>query len=265
MEISFYKYHGAGNDFIIVDNRKNLLEWTPDFIRQLCNRRFGIGADGLMLLQQSENHDFSMRYFNADGREATMCGNGGRCIVAFAWKLGLISDETEFMAVDGIHKAMRYTDGTIALKMTDVSTVEQIGNDFFLDTGSPHYVIFVDDVDRMQVVEKGRKIRQDSSISAEGTNVNFVHVLKAGEIAVRTYERGVEDETYACGTGAVASAIGTYLYSETDIFSYTIQARGGTLSVDFKHSRVKGFYDIWLTGPVEFVFKGQIAPANSRI
>jgi len=264
MEVSFYKYHGAGNDFIIVDNRTSLLDWTTDYIQQLCNRRFGIGADGLMLLQQSDKFDFSMRYFNSDGREATMCGNGGRCIAAFAWKLGLISDKTEFKAVDGVHQAIRYTDGTIALRMNDVTTVNQIGKDFFLDTGSPHYVRFVDDVDEVQVLEKGRKIRQDPSISEDGTNVNFVQALKSGEIAMRTYERGVENETYACGTGAIASAISTHLYTEADIFSYKIQVRGGTLAVDFKHNNDKGFYDIWLTGPAEFVFKGQIVtPDNS--
>jgi len=261
MILQFYKYHGAGNDFILIDNREKVINPNPRLVQQLCNRRFGIGADGLMLLENSEKPekpDFSMRYFNSDGYEASMCGNGGRCIVSFAWKKGLISNETEFIASDGLHKAKILDNGIVALKMNDVENVRKIGKHYFLDTGSPHYVRFVDDIDKSKVKEEGKRVRYDASVSKNGTNVDFVQIISDDKITIRTYERGVENETLACGTGAVASAIGTHLLKATDNFSFSVQVLGGKLQVDFKKEDETHFRDIWLTGPAEFVFKGSI-------
>jgi len=258
MQVQFYKYHGAGNDFILIDNRKSVINLNPRFVQKLCSRRFGIGADGLMLLENSQKADFSMRYFNSDGHEASMCGNGGRCIVSFAWKKGFISNETEFIASDGLHKAKILDNGIVALKMNDVEEVEKVGVHYFLNTGSPHYVMFVDDINKSKVQEDGKRIRYDASVSKQGTNVDFVQIIKEDEISIRTYERGVENETLACGTGAVASAIATHLSKETDNFSFSVQVLGGKLQVDFKMKDETHFYDIWLTGPAEFVFKGSV-------
>jgi len=258
MQVQFYKYHGAGNDFILIDNREFIINPNPRLIKQLCNRRFGIGSDGLMLIENSQKADFSMRYFNSDGHEASMCGNGGRCIVSFAWKKGLIPNETEFIASDGFHAAKILDNGIVALKMNDVDNVKKIGKHYFIDTGSPHYVMFVGDIDKSKVQEEGKKIRYDESVSKYGTNVDFVQIINEDEISIRTYERGVEDETLACGTGAVASAIATHLLHETDKFSFPVHVLGGKLQVDFKMKDETYFYDIWLTGPAEFVFKGSI-------
>jgi diaminopimelate epimerase len=258
MEVQFFKYHGAGNDFILIDNRDNVFNSNPYLVKKLCDRRFGIGADGLMLLENSQKADFSMRYFNSDGHESTMCGNGGRCIALFAWHKGIISEETEFFATDGLHKVRKLENDEVALQMNPVEDVKVIENNYFLNTGSPHYVLFVNGLENYNVFEEGRKLRYDTSISEQGTNVDFVEVITNNEIAVRTYERGVENETLACGTGAVASAIGTHLTDNSDNFSFTIRARGGTLKVDFKREKENRFTDIWLTGPAKYVFKGTV-------
>ncbi len=258
MECTFFKYHGAGNDFVIVDNRN--LQFPADnitYIEWLCNRRFGIGADGLMLLQDCKGYDFEMRYFNSDGREASMCGNGGRCIVAFARKLGIIGDKTTFLAVDGPHEAIIEADGDINLKMSDVLHYEQIENDYYLNTGSPHFVRFVDDPDVVDVFNEGRAIRYSERFKKEGTNVNFVG-KKDDRLTVYTYERGVEDETLACGTGITASALCAALLDKWNKGVYYIKAKGGNLSVSFEKSG-KGFTHIWLKGPAEFVFKGELS------
>ncbi|MCL1822503.1 MAG: diaminopimelate epimerase [Prolixibacteraceae bacterium] len=207
MDTEFYKYHGAGNDFVLIDNR-NLIFPADNIsrIEWLCSRRFGIGADGLMLLQNSEGFDFEMRYFNSDGREASMCGNGGRCIVAFARQLGIIKNETCFLAVDGPHRAAVEENGDINLQMSDVNRIEIIGDNYFLDTGSPHFVCFLDNLDNLNVYTEGRAIRYNSRFKETGTNVNFVK--QEGEhLTVYTYERGVEAETLSCGTGSAASAL----------------------------------------------------------
>lgn len=256
MEVQFYKYHGAGNDFILIDNRQDVFNPHSGLVQKLCDRRFGIGADGLMLLENSQTADFSMRYFNSDGYESTMCGNGGRCITLFAWHKGIISEETEFFATDGLHKARKLENDEIALQMNPVEDVKTIENNYFLNTGSPHYVLFVNGLEKFNVFKEGRKLRYDTSISEHGTNVDFVEEITDKDIAVRTYERGVEDETLACGTGAVASAISTHIKKNSDNFSYTIKARGGILKVDFKRESVSKFTDIWLTGPAQYVFKG---------
>ena len=257
MAQEFHKYHGAGNDFIIIDNRQKSFQPDRDVIESLCRRKFGIGANGLMLLENSEEADFYMRYFNSDGKESTMCGNGGRCIVAFAHDQGIIGRKTRFMASDGPHDAEIREDGLVALKMRDVERVETYGDHYFVDTGSPHYVSFVDDLAKVNVYEEGKKVRYDKSISEAGTNVNFVSFEKEGLISIRTYERGVENETLACGTGAVASAISAYLYSNTDKTSYTVNAMGGKLEVTFDPTG-DSFTNVWLTGPAEFVYAGSI-------
>lgn len=256
MTLRFYKYQGAGNDFVLLDTRNNPLTLTTEQIAYLCDRRFGIGADGLMYLAEKPGYDFEMVYFNSDGRESTMCGNGGRCIAMFANHLGVYNSQTRFMAIDGEHEAILVNTDTIRLKMTDVRKVEK-GDDFYwLNTGSPHYVTFVDDIQSVNVFEQGRSIRYNSRFKAEGTNVNFVQI-SSDFLEVRTYERGVEDETFACGTGVVASAISAYLKLNTDKTTFDIRVKGGNLQVSFV-PQPWGFSDIWLQGPAKKVFEGLI-------
>ncbi|MFP4059836.1 MAG: diaminopimelate epimerase [Bacteroidota bacterium] len=258
MHLRFDKYQAAGNDFIIIDNRDKSFPVGRKLINVLCDRRFGVGADGLMLLEEHDDFDFRMVYFNADGNESTMCGNGGRCIVAFARKAGIFADQTSFIAVDGPHDAFLLENDGVRLKMQDVLKVEKLEKGFYLDTGSPHLVVFVDNVDKTDVFLLGRKLRNNEKFrDSGGTNVNFVEWMNPGVIKVRTYERGVEDETLACGTGVVASAISTTLWRNSDIFSYNIYARGGKLGVSFKRDG-NIFKDIWLEGPAEHVFEGVI-------
>lgn len=263
MEIPFFKYQGTGNDFVIIDNRtKTRLDRTNHaLIQKLCDRRFGVGADGLMLLQNKDGFDFEMVYFNADGYEGSMCGNGGRCIVAFAHFLDAIGDSCRFIAVDGPHEAKVLANGWIELKMVDVATIEQGQDYFYLNTGSPHYVTFSTDVARLDVVAEGRRIRYSNRFKAEGTNVNFVQSLENG-IAVATYERGVEDETLSCGTGVTAAALANYLQTEKTENQgpqqIDILAKGGELMVKFEVEET-GFKNIWLCGPATQVFHGKIA------
>ncbi|HQU58134.1 MAG TPA: diaminopimelate epimerase [Saprospiraceae bacterium] len=260
--IPFHKYQGAGNDFILIDQRSRpyLSRKDSTQIERLCDRHFGIGADGLILLQEKAGYDFEMVYFNADGGEGSMCGNGGRCIVAFAHHLGLITDSCRFQAVDGPHEARRRANGWIELRLGDVASVEQGQGYYFLNTGSPHYVTFVDDLQAVNVYQQGRAIRYSERFRAEGANVNFVQVQGNG-IAVATYERGVEDETLACGTGVTASAIARYLQTPANgLQTIPIQAKGGQLEVRFE-PKGDGFTNIWLCGPAEKVFEGTIQSA----
>ena len=258
MNVLFYKYQGTGNDFIIIDNRNNSIGAIPkQTIEKLCNRRFGIGADGLMLLQNKAAYDFEMVYYNSDGNESSMCGNGGRCIVAFAQSLNLITDRAKFSASDGDHEAI-VKSGCISLKMNDVKNIEKNTDFYFLNTGSPHYVRFVDDIASYSVFEEGKKIRNNNRFKAAGTNVNFIE--KTGEeLFVRTYERGVEAETYSCGTGVTAAAL---VASVNDIATgnnyCNIKTLGGSLKVKFNKLSDYTFSDIWLEGPATFVFKGKI-------
>jgi len=259
MLLDFYKYEGAGNDFILLDDRTgNFPLRNHDLIRRLCDRRFGIGADGLILLQSVPACDFNMVYYNADGKESTMCGNGGRCIAAFARKLGIISRQTRFMAADGEHIAEIKTGNLIRLRMSDVSDIESDHDYYYLNTGSPHYVVFAERVKNLDVFREGRMIRNSARFNAEGTNVNFVEDF--GEyLLVRTYERGVENETMACGTGVVAAVICSYLKRKSDSLTYVMPVKvpGGHLAVSLVR-KDNAFTDIWLEGPATYVFSGQI-------
>jgi diaminopimelate epimerase len=227
-----------------------------ELIMKLCDRRFGIGADGLMLLQEDDQSDFRMVYFNADGYEGSLCGNGGRCITALANQLGIIGKHTKFMASDGIHEAEIVNTGYIRLKMANIDQIETGDNYYVLNTGSPHYVEFTKNLKDKDVFTDGREIRYNERFRKEGINVNFVEIEKGG-LFVRTYERGVENETYACGTGIVASAISAALKNESDISSFPVRALGGNLVVSFEHNNLR-FQNIWLEGPAEFVFSGDI-------
>jgi len=257
LKTHFYKYQGTGNDFIIIDNRNwSLTALTTDKVKQLCDRRFGIGADGLMLLNPKAGFDFEMKYYNSDGRESTMCGNGGRCMVKFAYQLGIHKDKYRFMAMDGEHEAK--IDGDIVnLKMNDVHGVVDFNHDYVLDTGSPHYVKIVSDVMDYDVAGKGMEIRHSPEFAQDGINVNFIEPKKPDEIIVRTYERGVEDETLSCGTGATASAL-VYYHNETGYNEVSVITRGGKLSVRYNRIDENTFTDIWLCGPAESVFDGDI-------
>lgn len=259
MRIHFFKYQGTGNDFIILDNRKKDFVPNEQHIARLCNRRFGIGADGLMLLETDMQSDFAMRYYNADGKESTMCGNGGRCLVAFARKLGVIKDYARFKAIDGIHEALVDSPSYVRLKMQDVSGMEGNEREGFLNTGSPHFVKWVENVHNINVVEEGRKIRYHERFQPNGTNVNFLEQVDENTIFVRTYERGVENETLSCGTGVTASAIFAGMKNKNDKVTYTIQTLGGKLTVRYQKSGNNKWTDIWLEGPAEFVFEGDIA------
>jgi diaminopimelate epimerase len=259
MQIDFLKYQGTGNDFIIIDNRdKKFDRKNKDLIERLCHRRFGIGADGLMLLQSAQGFDFEMVYFNSDGRESSMCGNGGRCIVEYARTIGLVKDKAFFLASDGEHEA-QVKPGFISLKMNNVSKVEMGASYSFLNTGSPHYVVFVNDVEHYNVLEEGKEIRYNDRFKTDGTNVNFVE-KKYNELFVRTYERGVEAETYSCGTGVTAAALVASLKSISTAQDFCdIKTLGGNLKVKFHKHPDNSFTDVWLEGPATFVFKGEIA------
>jgi len=257
MQLHFYKYQGTGNDFVLIDNRKNETQLNPEQVKWLCDRRFGIGADGLMLLELEPGADFKMVYFNSDGNQSSMCGNGGRCITAFAKKLGLINDRTKFIAIDGLHEAVIH-EGFVSLKMNDVKSIENNGDHYFLNTGSPHYVKFVEDVNSFNVYDEGKKIRYNERFATEGTNVNFIE-KKEDSVFVRTYERGVENETLSCGTGVTASALVAAISGAATGKNYCkISTLGGDLRVKFDKVLESNFYNIWLEGPAEFVFEGHI-------
>ncbi len=257
MKQVFYKYQGAGNDFIIMDNRKaNFPKDDVALVNKLCDRKFGIGADGLMLLENSETTDFKMIYFNADGQIGSMCGNGGRCIVAFAHFLDIFNEKTTFEAVDNLYHAT-YTEESVSLKMNNVNRVESHENHLFLNTGSPHHVTFNNTVDAMDVIVEGRKIRNGAPYFPEGTNVNFAQQINENTFKVRTYERGVENETLSCGTGVTAVAIASHQSKKTNSKWIHLKTLGGNLEVSFDVEN--GHYkNIILKGPATFVFKGEI-------
>ncbi|MBA3706020.1 MAG: diaminopimelate epimerase [Bacteroidetes bacterium] len=258
MQINFYKYQGTGNDFIIIDNRELKFNRGDNaFVARLCDRRFGIGADGLMLLQTKKGYDFEMVYYNSDGNESSMCGNGGRCISEFARTLGLVKDKVHFIAIDGEHESV-VKPSFISLKMKDVKNVELNADFAYLNTGSPHYVAFVNNVEQYPVFTEGKKIRNNVRFKAEGTNVNFIE-KKYNELFVRTYERGVENETYSCGTGVTAAALVASLKNVSTAQDYCdIKTLGGNLKVKFNKHSDNSFSDVWLEGPATFVFKGEV-------
>jgi diaminopimelate epimerase len=259
MEITFYKYQGTGNDFVMIDNRELFFpKHDTKVVAQLCDRRFGIGGDGLILLENDETSDFRMVYYNSDGNTSSMCGNGGRCIVAFAKQLGIIQNAARFMASDGLHNATIDADGIISLHMKDVDQIKTGNGYIFLDTGSPHHVEFVEDVRQVNVAELGAKIRYSDLYGKSGSNVNFVTAESDGKFAVRTYERGVEDETLSCGTGVTAVAIAVHYLGKIKSEKVKLNVEGGTLEVSFE-VRDGQYSKVYLTGPAEFVFKGTIS------
>ena len=256
MAITFYKYQGTGNDFIIIDNRLQKIDKNnTKRIAELCDRRFGIGADGFILLENDDFSDFKMVYYNADGNESSMCGNGGRCITAFAKFLGIINNEAKFNAIDGIHYAKIKTN-IVHLQMNNVDDVELYSDHVFLDTGSPHHVEVVEDLSNLDVKLKGSKIRYSEPYNASGSNVNFVEPLSNDSFSVRTYERGVENETLSCGTGVTAVALAMHAKKLTESNKVNLNTPGGELVVSFK-SKENGYDNIWLIGPAEQVYKGE--------
>jgi len=254
MIIEFYKYQGTGNDFIMIDDRENKFDIVDDaLIAALCERRMGIGADGLILLREHDTLDFEMIYFNSDGNQSSMCGNGGRCIVAFAHMLEMTDTETTFMAIDGEHKGEIMEDG-ISLKMQDVTKIEGVDDGLVIDAGSPHFIEMVDDLDNLDINKEGRRIRNSAPFKKEGINVNFV--LDAAELKVRTYERGVEAETLSCGTGVVATAIAMHHANCIEDNLISVNTKGGELTVSFEE--FNGTYrNIWLSGEVSMVYVGE--------
>lgn len=257
MKINFYKYQGAGNDFVMIDNRDGSFPTiNHQMVRQLCDRRFGIGGDGLIALEPSDSTDFKMLYYNSDGNFGSMCGNGGRCAVAFAERLAMIGKETKFEASDGLHTA-KISEGTVSLSMNDVSEITRVDSGLFLNTGSPHLVIIVENVDAVDVEKLGAQHRNDPIFAPGGTNVNFVQVIDDSTLKMRTFERGVEAETLACGTGATAAAIA--LFSENAIASsrVTLEVAGGTLAVFFSYEGTR-FTNVELIGPAKEVYSGII-------
>jgi diaminopimelate epimerase len=252
--IRFWKYEGTGNDFIMLDNRQQTLHLSREQIEKMCHRRFGIGADGLILIENDSQSDFRMVYFNSDGRESTFCGNGGRCAAAFARFLGLAGEEVRFSARDGMHTARFQASGEVRLQMRDVSDIQQHPAGWVLFTGSPHLVVETDAAESLDVKQEGSRIRYSEPYKAEGINVNFVK-KGAEEILVRTYERGVEDETLSCGTGVTAAAL---LASRRGYASpVSVRTPGGRLSVEFSEKTPGNFSDVWLIGPAVQVFAGE--------
>jgi diaminopimelate epimerase len=258
MQIDFYKYQGTGNDFVMIDNRlATFPKNNTQLIEHLCDRRFGIGADGLILLENDTETDFRMVYYNSDGNQSSMCGNGGRCLVAFAKKLNVIENSTTFIATDGLHHATISADGLVSLQMIDVDAIQTTPEFSFLNTGSPHHVQLVEDLEQYNVKENGAAIRYSELYGKQGSNINFVKKIDDTTFSVRTYERGVEDETLACGTGVTAVAIAMNATGKTNATSIHLNVEGGKLAVSFDKN--DGHYtNIFLIGPAEFVFKGTI-------
>ena len=255
--IPFFKYHGTGNDFVMIDNRKGEFPLQNRHrIAAICDRRFGVGADGVIILEDHNTADFVMRYFNADGQLGSFCGNGGRCVVAFAKHLGIIGKQTNFAAFDGLHDAT-ISGNIVSLSMQDVDHVQMYPTYVFLDTGSPHHVEFVNDIKGIDVPKRGSMIAHNEIYGDEGTNVNFVEINEAKEIHVRTFERGVENETLSCGTGVTAAALAAFSTGKVTNSKIQVHTLGGDLTVSFS-TQYKGFTDLVLTGPTKLVFSGTL-------
>ncbi len=257
MTIHFSKYQGTGNDFVIIDNRqKQFPKKDTKLVHRLCDRKFGIGADGLILLENHSTLDFKMVYYNADGLQSSMCGNGGRCAVAFAKALQIISSNTSFEAIDGVHYATIDAKGLVYLQMQDVHDITHGEAYTFLDTGSPHHVVVKPEVRNVDVKVEGAQIRYGELYGEEGANINFVEQRSRDTFAVRTYERGVEDETLSCGTGVTAVALAMYEIGKTTSQDIALEVEGGVLRVTFDKNE-EGYHEIFLIGPATFVFKGE--------
>ena len=258
MQIIFYKYEGTGNDFVMIDNRQDFFpKKNIDLVKKLCDRRFGIGGDGLILLENDTKSDFIMTYYNSDGNLSSMCGNGGRCIAAFAKRLGIIQSTASFHAIDGLHHATIFEDGTVSLAMCDVESIAVHPDFVFLDTGSPHHVQMEVDLFSLDVKTLGSTIRHGEMYGKSGSNVNFVRQISENTFAIRTYERGVEDETLSCGTGATAVAVAMHVTGKTYANAINIDVAGGKLEVLFDKEETV-YTNVRLIGPATFVFKGTI-------
>jgi diaminopimelate epimerase len=256
MQIQFSKYQGTGNDFILIDNRKqNYNDINPRIVKEMCDRHFGIGADGLMLLENSQEADFRMTYYNSDGNQSSMCGNGGRCISVFAKSLGIVKDQASFMATDGLHHSI-INDNYVELQMIDVQGYKNYKDGYIIDTGSPHFIQYVPNAKAVDVKTEGQAIRNNEDFKQEGININFTEVRTDKTLFVTTYERGVEDETLSCGTGVTAAA----LIQVKDIIGQNyvrVQTKGGTLMIKcVNYGKDEGFKEIWLCGDARFVFNG---------
>ena len=258
MQIDFYKYQGTGNDFVMIDNREAIFpKDNVQLIAHLCDRRFGIGGDGLILLENDNNTDFKMVYYNSDGNQSSMCGNGGRCLVAFAKELKVIENTATFNAIDGLHHASVDEDGIVSLQMIDVLEIKKAADYTFLNTGSPHHVQLVEDLENYNVKENGAALRYGELYGKTGSNINFVKQINTDTFSLRTYERGVEDETLSCGTGATAVAIAMNATRQTNASFINLNVEGGKLAVSFD-KKDNEFTNVFLIGPAEFVFKGSI-------
>ncbi|MFT6843907.1 MAG: diaminopimelate epimerase [Flavobacteriales bacterium] len=256
MQTTFYKYQGTGNDFILFDNRlQSFDKKNTKRIQELCDRKFGIGSDGLMLLEGHSDRDFNLVFYNPDGSQS-FCGNGTRCAVALANQLGIIADTGIIEATDGTHE-VKLTKGLVSVHMHDVSNIVKKENGLWLDTGSPHYIEFVRNVYQIDVVKRGREIRYDTSWGDAGTNVNFVEIAK-DQLKIRTYERGVENETLSCGTGVTAAAIAAHFSGKTNQTEIKVKTLGGTLHVSLSKSEDR-YNNIWLKGPAVKVFEGVVS------
>lgn len=255
MVFKFSKYQATGNDFVLVDNRLLAHSFSTEEIKKICDRRFGVGADGLILIEKDPHSDFRMIYYNSDGSQS-LCGNGCRSAIDFANQLGLIKEKTKFSAFDGLHDGELLPNGRIRLHMADVRSVKRLGDNYFINTGSPHFVKFVNDLPDYPVVVEGQTTRYSKTFDPEGTNANFAELKSNNTVAVRTYERGVEDETFSCGTGVTAVALASSFHGYTSPVS--IEVRGGSLSVEFKTGQTDTFEDIFLIGPAKMVFQGHL-------
>ena len=256
MLLHFYKYQGTGNDFVIIDNRDGSIQLSNKQVAILCDRHFGIGADGLMLLNKHQSYDFEMIYYNADGAPGTMCGNGGRCLTKFAFDKGIQPNKYSFIASDGEHEAVIDDNGWVHLKMIDVHEILKLNEATVLNTGSPHYIKQVSGISNYDVFIEGKNIRYNNTYNEKGINVNFVE-WNENELFVRTYERGVENETFSCGTGVTAAAIAMSADS-TGLQETKIRTLGGSLLIKFNKLNAQHFTDVWLCGPASFVYDGQI-------
>ena len=255
MKFPFQKYQATGNDFVMVDNRDGKYAFTKEQIQKVCDRKFGVGADGIMLIEKHPSLDFNLIYYNADG-SASLCGNGSRAAVKMASSLGMLNGKAKFNAYDGLHEATLQANGNVRLKMNDVSNVKKMGSDFFINTGSPHFIQFIINGMDFPVFDTGRKIRYSEDFKPGGTNANFVEPMDNNTIFVRTYERGVENETLSCGTGVTAAALAASFHKYSS--PITVKTLGGELSVEFNLRHDGSFADIFLIGPAKMVFEGTL-------